>query len=104
MAPVLEVSGVQVEEVALNEQSRVVLSAVVGALVGAAAGYLFFTEGGRGVRDRMEPALDDLRHEFARFQRTFEKVGVMASEGMRAFQEFNAARGQSPFPTGGTSH
>ena len=57
MAPVLEVSGVQVEEV-----------------------------------------------EFARFQRTFEKVGVMASEGMRAFQEFNAARGQSPFTTGGTSH
>lgn len=87
----------------MSEQSRIVLSAVVGAVVGAAAGYLFFTERGRSVRDRMEPALDDLRHEFARFQRTIEKVGVMASEGMRAVQEFNAARAQSQYE-GSTSH
>ena len=79
----------------MNEQSRVMASAVVGALVGAAAGYLFFTERGRTLRDRIEPAMDDLRHEFARFQRTFEKVGEMASEGMRVVQEFNTARSQS---------
>jgi hypothetical protein len=79
-------------------------SAVVGALVGAAVGYLFFTERGRGVRDRIEPAMDDLRNEFARFQRTFEKVGEMASEGLRVFQEFNAARAESQYPSGGRSH
>jgi hypothetical protein len=88
----------------VNEQSRVMTSAVVGALVGAAVGYLFFTERGRGVRDRMEPAMDDLRQEFARFQRTFEKVGEMASEGWRVFQEFNAARAESQYPSGGRSH
>ena len=88
----------------MSEQSRVVMSAVVGSLVGAAAGYLFFTEGGRRWRDRLEPAMDDLRQEFGRFQRTFEKVGEMASEGMRVVQEFNAARAQSQYPTGGTSH
>jgi gas vesicle protein len=80
----------------------VVLSAVVGAVVGAAAGYLFFTEAGRQIRDRMEPTMDDLRQEFARFQRTLEKVGDMASEGMRVVQEFNSARSQSQYPTGGT--
>jgi hypothetical protein len=79
-------------------------SAVVGALVGAAVGYLFFTERGRGVRDRIEPAMDDLRNEFARFQRTFEKVGEMASEGLRVFQEFSAARADSQYPSGGRSH
>lgn len=86
----------------MSEQSRVMASAVAGALIGVAVGYLFFTERGRVLRDRMEPAMDDLRNEFGRFQRTIEKVGEMASEGMRVVQEFNAARGQSQYPTGGT--
>ena len=88
----------------MREQSRVMAGAVVGALVGAAAAYLFFTERGREVRDRFEPMVDDLRQEFARFQRTFEKVGDMASEGMRVVNEFNAARTESPFRGGSTSH
>jgi len=79
--------------------------ALVGALVGAAASYLFFTERGRDLRDRLDPMVDELRQEFARFQRTFEKVGTMASEGMRVVNEFNAARAESPFRSGGsTSH
>ena len=86
----------------MSEQSRVMGSAIAGALIGAAVGYLFFTERGRTLRDRMEPAMDDLRSEFGRFQRTIEKVGEMASEGMRVVQEFNAARAQSQYPTGGT--
>jgi gas vesicle protein len=88
----------------VNEQSRVLASAVVGALVGAAVGYLFFTERGREIRDRLEPGMDGLRQDFGRFQRTLEKVGEMASEGMRVVQEFNNARGNSQYPTGGTSH
>jgi gas vesicle protein len=88
----------------VNEQSRVVASAMVGAVIGAAVGYLFFTDRGRSIRDRMEPKMDDLRQEFGRFQRTLEKVGEMASEGMRVVQEFNTARSQSQYPTGGTPH
>jgi gas vesicle protein len=78
--------------------------AVVGALVGAAAAYLFFTERGRELRDRFEPMVDDLRREFNKFQRTFEKVGDMASEGLRVVNEFQAARAESPFKGGSTSH
>jgi gas vesicle protein len=77
---------------------------LVGALIGGAASYLFFTERGRTLRDRLEPAIDDLRQEFARFQGTIEQVGRMANDGMRVVQEFNAARSQSQFPGGGTSH
>ena len=88
-----------------SEQSRVMAGAAAGALIGAAAAYLFFTERGREIRDRFDPLVDDLRHEFTRFQRTFEKVGAMASEGMRVVNEFNAARSESPFRGGGsTSH
>ena len=88
----------------MSEQSRVMAGAVVGALIGAAAAYLFFTDRGRDMRNRIEPMVDDLRHEFARFQRTFEKVGDMANEVMRVVNEFQAARGESPLRGGGTSH
>ena len=88
----------------MSEQSRVMAGAMVGAVVGAAAAYLFFTDRGREMRDRLEPMVDDLRHEFARFQRTFEKVGDMASEGMRVVNEFNTARSEAQFKGGSTSH
>jgi gas vesicle protein len=80
-----------------------VAGAMVGALVGVATSYLFFTDEGKRIRDRIEPAVEDLRREFARFQKTIEKVGEMANDGLRVVNEFNAARAQS-FPTGGTSH
>ena len=87
----------------MSEQSRVILGAVFGAAVGAAAGYLFFTERGRVLRDRIEPAIDDARREFMRFQKTIEKAGELATDGMRMVNEFNEARAQ-PYPTHPTSH
>lgn len=83
---------------------RVVLGAAVGALCGAAVVYLVFTERGREWRARIEPAIDDLRREFGRFQKTIEKVGDLANDGLRVVEEFRAARGQSPYATGTTPH
>ena len=86
-------------------QSRVVIAgAVVGALIGVTASYLFFTDAGNHVRERLEPTVDDLRREFARFQKTIEKLGEMANEGMRVVNEFNAARSQSSYSNSPTSH
>ena len=88
----------------MTERTAICTGAVVGAAVGAAASYLFFTEPGRSMRDRMEPAVDDLIREFQKFRRTLEKVGDMANDGMRAFNEFQQAR-QTQFPSSGrTSH
>ena len=84
----------------MSEHSRVTTAAVVGAICGAAVGYLFFTDQGRGIRDRLEPAIEDLRREFTKFQATIEKVGALANDGMRVMEEFKAARGH--YPT--TSH
>jgi gas vesicle protein len=78
--------------------------AIVGALIGAAASYLFFTERGRQVRNRLEPTVDELKHEFERFQKTVEKLGAMANDGIRAVNEFNAARAQSSYASSRTSH
>ena len=89
----------------MTERTAIYTGAMVGALVGAAAAYFFFTETGRSMRDRMEPAVDDLMREFQKFRRTLEKVGDMANDGVRAFQEFQQARGGSEFPSGPrTSH
>ena len=87
----------------MNHQSQVAFGAVVGAIVGAAAGYLFFTEHGRVLRDRMEPTIDDMRREFTRFQKTIEKVGELANDGMRVVNEFAQARAQG-HPSNPTSH
>jgi hypothetical protein len=80
------------------------MGALVGALLGVGASYVFFTSGGRSLRERLEPALDELGHEWTRFQRTIEKVGEMANEGIRVVQEFKHARAQSQYPPDGTSH
>lgn len=88
----------------MNERTVVVTGALIGAVTGACAAYLFFTERGRDVRDRFEPMVEDLRREFARFQKTLEKVGDMANDGMRVVQEFNAARAQSQYPNDRMSH
>jgi len=93
------------KEGSVTDQARLCAGASVGALVGATVAYLFFTERGRWMRERMEPAVDDLMTEFQKFRRTLEKVGDMANDGLRAFNEFQAARGQSSFPQGPrTSH
>ena len=88
----------------MNDSRVMVAGAIVGALIGASASYLFFTDGGKQMRDRFEPAVDDLRKEFGRFQRTVEKFGEMANDGIRAVSEFNAARAQSSYVNPGTSH
>ena len=88
----------------MNESRVVVAGAIVGALVGAAAGYLFFTDAGKQVRNRVEPAVDELRRELGRFQKTIEKLGDMASDGLRVVDEFNATRAESSFSNSRTSH
>lgn len=88
----------------MSKQSRVVAGAIAGALVGAAVGYLFFTQRGRELRDRIEPAVDDMKRELARLQKTVEKVSELAVDGVRVVSEFNAARAESPDLDDRTSH
>jgi hypothetical protein len=52
----------------------------------------------------MEPAIDEFRREFGRFQKTIEKVGDLANDGLRVMEEFRSARGQSPNPSETTPH
>ena len=79
----------------MKEQPEVILGAVVGAIVGAAAGYFFFTDRGRVLRDRIEPAIDETRREFTRFQGTILTAAALALDGLRMVEDFNRRGAQS---------
>ncbi|HXI27436.1 MAG TPA: YtxH domain-containing protein [Vicinamibacterales bacterium] len=73
--------------------SRAVAATIVGAVIGGVAGYLFFTEHGRGVRRQIEPALDDLARELMSFRSTVQKAAGVANEGWKLL---NDALGEAP--------
>jgi hypothetical protein len=79
-----------------------------GAIVGAFAGYVFFTDEGRTLRRQLEPALDDIARELNSFRHTVEKAAHVASEGWKLLDEaigetgrqeprYAAARQATPF-------
>src|SRR5919197_5742965 len=68
-------------------QDRAVIATVVGAVVGGAAGYLFFTDHGRQLRKQLEPALDDFARELNSFRGTVQRAASVASEGWRLLND-----------------
>jgi hypothetical protein len=80
----------------VNSNTQAMAAAVVGAVIGGVAGYLFFTEHGRSVRRSIEPALEDLARELDHFRGTVQKAAGVASEGWKLL---NDALGEaSPAP------
>jgi gas vesicle protein len=83
------------------DNSRALAATLVGAVLGGIAGYLFFTEHGRTVRRRIEPALDDVAHELNSFRTTVQKAANVANEGWKLFGEAlnEGAERQPRYPT-----
>lgn len=74
-------------EANVRDNSRALAATLVGAVVGAAAGYLFFTEHGRWLRRQFDPALDDFQRELGHFRGTVNKAAGVASDGWRLLNE-----------------
>ena len=75
----------------MDERSRVLLAACLGAVAGGVWGYLYMTENGRRVRDQIEPKLDDWMQELTRVRGTVEKARNVASEGWRSLNDVTGA-------------
>jgi hypothetical protein len=71
----------------VDERSRVLLAACIGAVIGGAWGWLYMTENGRRVRDQIEPKLDDFVRELGRVRGTVEKARTAANEGWRSLND-----------------
>jgi hypothetical protein len=69
------------------DKSRVVLATVGGAVLGAIAGYLLFTDHGRSLRRQLEPALDDFSRELHSFRSTVQRAAGVANEGWKLLNE-----------------
>jgi gas vesicle protein len=76
------------------------MATVIGAVIGGAAGYLFFTERGRQLRRQMEPALDDIARELNSFRGTVQRAAGVASEGWKLLNDALGERDTQPrYPT-----
>jgi hypothetical protein len=71
----------------VTERAQNVAVTLVGAVIGGLAGYLLFTEPGRQLRQRLEPALDDLVSELGGLQNTVGRAAGVAGEGWRLVTE-----------------
>jgi hypothetical protein len=77
----------------VDERSRVLVETCVGAVIGGVWGWLYLTESGRGVRDQIEPKLDDLIGEIGRVRGTVEKARAAANEGWRSLNDITSGSG-----------
>ncbi|MGH9373830.1 MAG: hypothetical protein ACRD15_20125 [Vicinamibacterales bacterium] len=71
----------------MDERSRVLTATFLGAVVGGVWGWLYMTEGGRRVRDQIDPRLDDFMNEVTRMRGTVDKARSAASEGWRSLSD-----------------
>lgn len=78
----------------MREQSKVLVASIAGAAIGALVGYLYLTEGGRRLRDQLEPRMDDFSREIRRLRATVTKAQAVASEGWRSLNDLIGERGQ----------
>jgi gas vesicle protein len=70
----------------VEDRARILTSACLGALIGGAVGYLFLTEDGRRLRERLGPGLGDLLQDFQRLNTAAERARVAAVESVRTLQ------------------
>ena len=78
----------------MDERSRVMMAALLGAVVGGVWGWLYMTEGGRRIRDQIEPKLDDFMNELTRVRGTVDKARSAANEGWRSLNEVAGGQGR----------
>ncbi len=71
----------------MNQRSQDYVATVVGALLGAMAGYLFFTDRGRDLRRRIGPSVEDFARELVSFKGAVTRARDVASAGWRLMDE-----------------
>jgi gas vesicle protein len=74
----------------MRDRTGVLIALVAGAAIGGAAGWLFLTEDGRRLRERLEPLVQDIADGALRLRDTAIRAERAASESWRALREVAA--------------
>ena len=79
--------GAWCEGGSVDDRTRVLLSACLGAIAGGLTGYLYMTEDGGRVRERLEPGMDEVLRELRRLRGAMESARLAAREGWAAVED-----------------
>jgi hypothetical protein len=74
----------------MEDRSRVLAAAAVGAVVGGLWGWLYLTKSGCEVRDQIEPTIDRIIDEVKKARETGEKAKTVIDDGRRLLAEVMA--------------
>ena len=86
----------------MDEQLKVALATVLGAVIGGVFGCLYLTERGRRTRGQIEPLLDEVISEIHRLRGAAEKLREAAQEGRRVVDDLmGEVRPRPPWGSGG---
>lgn len=76
----------------MDDRTRVLIATCAGALAGGVFGFLYLTDAGRRVRERIDPQIDEFVAEVRRLKHTVEKARAAADESWRTLQEVARSR------------
>lgn len=71
----------------MDERSKVLMTTLLGAVLGGLVGCLYLTNRGRRVRGQLEPLLDTVVDELQEARRTVERARAAVAEGRRVMDE-----------------
>jgi hypothetical protein len=71
----------------VTEKQQACVISCIGAAIGSVVAYIFFTNEGRQLRARFEPALDDFARELNNFRGTVAKAAGVAGEGWKLLND-----------------
>lgn len=72
-------------ETKVDVSSKVLVSVLLGGVLGGLCGFLYLTEDGRKFRDRIEPFLNEFGDEIEGLSRKMDKTRQAAQNGLDAF-------------------
>jgi gas vesicle protein len=80
-------------EMKVDESSKVLVSVLLGGVLGGLCGFLYLTEDGRKFRDRIEPFFDEFGDDMKSLSRKVKKARQAAQEGLDAFLDVTEQMG-----------
>jgi gas vesicle protein len=79
----------------VTDRSKIVLSALAGALGGAVAGYLVFTKQGEALREQLGPGLEEVLGRLQDLQASVQHARGVAEQSWSALRDVTRESGRA---------
>ena len=79
----------------MTDRTKIMVSALAGALGGAVAGYLFLTRNGEELRDQVGPGLEDVIGRLQALQASVQHARGVADQSWSAIRDITRDAGRA---------